>query len=176
MATATLPTGRAGSPRPVRRFQLTPPSPEIKRPLPGPPLSLPQVWISSCHMPAKRIRGLFASMARSEQPVFSSTKSALSQVLPPSVVRKTPRSCCGPLACPSAHAQTTFGSRGSMTMRPIRPVFSRPMEAQVFPASVDLYIPLPIEIWLRIKVSPVPAQITFGSEGATASAPIEETG
>ena len=68
----------------------------MKSPLPGPPLSRPQVWISSGHMPAKRMRGFFGSIAMSEQPVFSSTKSVLVQVLPPSVVRKTPRSCCGP--------------------------------------------------------------------------------
>jgi len=49
------------------------------------------------------------------------------------------------------------------------------MCCQVLPASVDLYMPLPIEIMLRILVSPVPAQTTFGSEIDTASAPIEAT-
>ena len=44
------------------------------------------------------------------------------------------------------------------------------------PASVDLYIPLPMEIWLRIHASPVPAHTTLGSDGATASAPIDCTG
>ncbi len=55
MATATLPTGLVGSPRPCSRVQVTPPSREVNRPLPGPPLSRPQVWISSVHIPANRI-------------------------------------------------------------------------------------------------------------------------
>ena len=46
----------------------------------------------------------------------------------------------------------------------------------VLPASVERYMPLPIEIWLRMNDSPVPTQMTFASDGATAMAPIEETG
>ena len=38
----------------------------------------------------------------------------------------------------TAQANTTPGSRGSMTMRPMRPVSSSPIRAHVFPASVDL--------------------------------------
>jgi hypothetical protein len=73
-----------------------PPSFEVKRPLPGPPLSRPQVLMSICHMPANSLRGFFGSIASSEQPVFSSTNSTRSQFLPPSVVRNTPRSGWGP--------------------------------------------------------------------------------
>ena len=51
---------------------------------------------SICHMPANRMCRLFGSMARSPQPVFSSTNRVRCQVLPPSVLRKTPRSGCGP--------------------------------------------------------------------------------
>ena len=36
-------------------------------------------------------------------------------------------------------------------------------------------MPLPIEMLLRMNASPVPAQTTFGSDGATASEPIDET-
>jgi hypothetical protein len=36
-------------------------------------------------------------------------------------------------------------------------------------------MPSPIEMLLRMNDSPVPAQTTFGSEGATASDPIDET-
>ncbi len=36
-------------------------------------------------------------------------------------------------------------------------------------------MPLPWEMLLRMKVSPVPAQTTFGSEGAMAKEPTEET-
>ena len=37
-------------------------------------------------------------------------------------------------------------------------------------------MPSPIEMLLRMNDSPVPAQTTFGSDGATASDPIDETG
>ncbi len=37
-------------------------------------------------------------------------------------------------------------------------------------------MPLPWEMSLRMNVSPVPAQTTFASDGATASEPIDETG
>ena len=37
-------------------------------------------------------------------------------------------------------------------------------------------MPLPIEMLLRMNDSPVPAHTTFGSDGATDNAPIEETG
>src|SRR3954463_13132209 len=172
----TLPTGLVGRPWPVSFVQVTPLSREVKRPLPGPPLSRPQVLISSCHIPANRMRGFFGSMPMSEQPVFSSTNRVLVQVLPPSLVRNTPRSGCGPYAVPSAHANTMFGSAGSMTTRPMRPVFSSPIRVQVLPASVDLKMPSPMEMWLRIQASPVPAQTTLGSDGATASDPTDETG
>ncbi len=37
-------------------------------------------------------------------------------------------------------------------------------------------MPQPMEMLPRMKGSPVPAQTTLGSDGATARAPIEETG
>src|ERR1041384_6868936 len=68
------------------------------------------------------------------------------------------------------------GFVGWTTIRAIRPVFSRPARLQCLPASVDLNIPQPTEMWLRIHGSPVPAQTMFGSDGATAIEPTEETG
>ena len=44
---------------------------------------------------------------------------------------------------------------------------------QVRPASVDFQTPSPWETLPRIGDSPIPAQTTFGSESATASAPTE---
>jgi hypothetical protein len=44
------------------------------------------------------------------------------------------------------------------------------------PAFVDLNIPQPNEMWLRMNDSPVPAQTMLVSDGATASAPIDATG
>src|SRR6185295_4838129 len=98
MAGTTLPVMRVGRPLPVRRFHVTPPSVDLKSPLPGPPLSRPHVRISMGHMPAKMTREFDGSITMSEQPVFSSLNKTLSHVLPPSVVRNTPRSCCGPYA------------------------------------------------------------------------------
>src|SRR6478735_12587156 len=55
-------------------------------------------------------------------------------------------------------------------------VSSRPMCVQLFPASVDLYIPLPKPTESRSVDSPLPTYTTSGAEGATAIAPIDATG
>ncbi len=60
-------------------------------------------------------------------------------------------------------------------MRAMRPVLSSPDRAQVLPASVDLYMPQPIEMCERMNGSPVPTQTTLGSLGATVTEPIDET-
>ena len=87
IARPILPTGFVGSPLPVRRFQVVPPSRDVQMPLPAPPLVRPHVLISTCQKPAKRMRGLFGSITRSLAPVESFTNSTRSQFLPPSVVR-----------------------------------------------------------------------------------------
>ncbi len=107
-------------------------------PLPAPPLSIAHGCISTCHVPAQIVRGFFASIDRPEQPVFSSTNSTRSQWPPPSVVRNTPRSCCGAVMRPIEQAKTTSGLVGCTRMRPMRPVSSRPMWVHVLPASIDL--------------------------------------
>ncbi len=81
----------------------------------------------------------------------------------------------GAQAWPSAATYTTFASVGSMAMRPICRVSASPMNAQVLPASVDLYTPPPGEMELRESASPVPAHTTAVSPGATASALTVET-
>ncbi len=54
----------------------------------------------------------------------------------------------------------------------MRPVNSRPMRFHVWPVSVDLYVPLPIEsAGQMMKVSPVPAQTCLESLGAIARLP-----
>ena len=65
MATSALPVGLVGSPFPVRRFQVDPPSVLFQIPLPGPPPVRPQVWITSCQVVAKRTRGFFRSISTS---------------------------------------------------------------------------------------------------------------
>ena len=57
-------------------------------------------------------------------------------------------------------------------MRPIAPVFSRPIGFHVSPPSVDLKRPQPGEMVLRESSSPVPAHTCSVSLGAIASSPI----
>src|SRR5579875_245820 len=137
MVTSILPSGGVGNPL-VRCVHVRPLSCERYTPLPGPPLSSAQVRPVTCHVPASTVSGLPGSMLSPLQPVCSLTKSVRFHVLPPSVVRNTPRSCCGLLPRPSAHTSTSSGFFGSIAMRAMRPVFSSPMCCHVLPASVDL--------------------------------------
>ena len=72
------------------------------------------------------MREFDGSSRTSTPPVESLTNSTFCHVLPPSTVRKMPRSGCGPYACPSAATSTRSGSVGSIAMRAMRPVFSSP--------------------------------------------------
>src|SRR5438270_4093738 len=90
-ATATpilphAPSGRPASPA-LSCFQVSPPSRETYSPLPGPPDVISHGLRRACQRPAKMIRGLFGSRARSLAPVSESLLSTCCQVLPPSVVR-----------------------------------------------------------------------------------------
>ena len=107
MASACLPVTLPGSPFPTSRVHVAPPSVLLNSPLPGPPLLRPQVWMTICHIPAYRMRGLPGCIARSqprgargrcrqEHPASGDVHSTRVQVAPPSVVRNTPRSSCGP--------------------------------------------------------------------------------
>src|SRR5262245_62116922 len=58
-------------------------------------------------------------------------------------------------------------------MRPICPASASPTWRHVAPASVDLYTPSPAETLPRIHAEPMPTYTTFGSDGATATAPTE---
>src|SRR5690348_10062058 len=111
-ATSILPTGERGSPGSVMRDQVAPVSRDTYTPLPGPPLNMAHVCMTTSHVPAKSTPGLVASIERPEQPVFSLTNSTRFHVVPPSVVRNTPRSSCGPVARPSAQTKTMLGFAG----------------------------------------------------------------
>src|SRR5262249_6542446 len=95
-------------------------------------------------------------------------------VLPPSVVRNTPRIAFGPNACPIAATYAMSGFVGCTRITPMCRVSSRPSCVQVLPPSVERQTPLPCVRSSRQSVSPVPTQITFGSLGASAIAPTEE--
>src|SRR5258706_140655 len=65
--------------------------------------------------------------------------------LPPSVVRKTPRSVFGPQACPRAATNATLASRGFTMTAPICPVSSKPTCCQfVQPKSASSYCARPV--------------------------------
>src|SRR5213076_149771 len=86
----------------VISVQVSPPSVDLKRPLPTPPLDICHDTRYASHIAAYRMFGLFRSMARSIAPVLLSRKRTLRHVLPPSCERNTPRSSLGPGGWPNA--------------------------------------------------------------------------
>src|SRR5437868_3208377 len=112
-------------------------------------------------------------MIRSVAPVFASTVSVRFHVLPPSLLMKTPRSGFGPKRCPLAATHSTSGLVGCTTTRAMDCVSRRPICVNVFPPSVDLYIPSPNEEDWRLFDSPVPTYRMSGFEGEIAMSPIE---
>src|SRR5690349_19253209 len=70
--TPMRPHGFAGKPSPSNDFQVVPPSPDLYRPLPGPPLLRVQGVRYACHREANRILGLFGSKLMSMPPVLAS--------------------------------------------------------------------------------------------------------
>src|SRR5438034_10891110 len=64
------------------------------------------------------------------------------------------------------------GFVGWMTIRPMARESPRPMFVHFLPPSVDLYTPSPHHCERRLFRSPVPAQTTLVSDGATARSPI----
>src|SRR5581483_1444157 len=96
----------------VRRVHVTPPSVERHTPLFGPPSSNIHGRLVACHVEANSTSGLFGSITSAATPVLSSTNNVFVHVLPPSVVRNTPRSLFGPHACPCTPTSTMLGSAG----------------------------------------------------------------
>src|SRR5512140_3944707 len=85
-----------------------------------------------------------------------------------------PRSLVPVHRSPCAATYTRSGLRGCTRMLAICFVCSSPMCTHVRPASVDLYTPSPNDDdWPRTACSPVPTYSTFGSDSATAMAPME---
>src|SRR5882762_10966119 len=102
------------------------------------------------------MRGLTGSIARSTAPAESDRNRILSHVRPPSLERKTPRSGLGPNAWPSTATYTRSAFVGCTRIAPTCPALASPMWVHVFPASVDLYMPLPGDTLPRMGDSPVP--------------------
>src|SRR5258707_15800059 len=86
----------SGKPCALISFQVVPPSAERYSPLPGPPLSMLHGVRRDCQSAANKILALLGSKVISIAPVLASLYRTFSHVLPPSRVRKTPRSSLSP--------------------------------------------------------------------------------
>src|SRR5215211_4038099 len=114
MDTPIFPSGLFGMPGlKLISFHVSPPSVLFHSPLRPPPAFMPHGVRWNFYIDADRIRGFVGSMVRSIAPVESLRYSTLRHVLPPSVVRKTPRSAFGPNAWPIAARYARSASRGS---------------------------------------------------------------
>src|SRR5574343_386644 len=109
------------------------------------------------HILAYNVFGSLGSISKSLQPLAVPSAKIRFHVLPPSVVRYTPRSGLWLHSCPPAATYTTSGLVGCITTRLMVPVFSKPICVQVLPASVLLNIPMPGSDARKILASPVPA-------------------
>ena len=103
IAIPTLPMIPLGSPvLRVISVQWSPPSVVLKIPLPAPPLINSHGFRPACQSAAYSTSGFVGSITSSIAPVESFRKRIFFQVLPPSVVLKTPRSGFGAQTCPNA--------------------------------------------------------------------------
>src|SRR5688572_9604761 len=85
----------------VISVHVSPPSVDLKRPDPGPPLDIVNSLRNASHNAAYITFGLFGSIERSTAPVISLRKSTRRHVRPPSVLLKMPRSGFGALCLPN---------------------------------------------------------------------------
>src|SRR5512133_1635620 len=170
----TLPIKPLGKPvLCVISVQCSPASVVLKMPPPVPPLISIHGLRPACQSAAYKSSGLLGSITSSIAPVESLRKRTFFQVLPPSVVLKTPRSGFVPQTCPSAATYATSPLRGSMRKREICCVSFRPIDVHVFPASVVFHTPSPYETLPRIGYSPPPTHTTSGFFSSTAIAPMD---
>src|SRR5919204_3168275 len=158
-----LPTSPCGSPgfRVISRH-VSPPSVDLNRPLPGPPLD---IWYSiryASHSAANTTLGLRRSIATSAAPVLPSRNSTCFHVLPPSMLLKMPRSSLGALYLPKSATNTMSAFVGWMRILEIASEFVNPTRVHVLPASMDLKTPSPGMMLPRMHDSPVPMYTTSG--------------
>src|SRR5678815_4273108 len=117
MATPILPSTPVGRPGlRVISVQCSPPSVDLKRPLPGPPLDIEYSTRNASQSAANITSGLWGSIVMSTAPVLLSRNSTLRQVLPPSVVLKTPRSSLGTPYRPKSATKTMSGLVGWLSL------------------------------------------------------------
>src|SRR5262245_50974728 len=136
-ATFDLPTSSLGRPF-VIFVQVSPPF--VLRYTP--PSRAPEMIVhglrSARHIDANRTFGLPGWNSTSTPPVLSETNRTFCHDLPPSFVRKMPRSALGLNGLPMAATNAVLGSRGWMRMPPMLPASRSPMCSHFLPPSVDL--------------------------------------
>src|SRR5439155_26277807 len=135
------PAGRPGFR--VISVHVSPPSVDLNRPLPGPPLDIEYSTRYASHSAAYMVLGSRRSMATSTAPVLLSRNSTFRQVWPPSVLLKSPRSSLGAPYLPNAATNTMSGFEGWMRIFEIACTSLNPKWVHVMPASEDLYTPSP---------------------------------
>src|SRR5205809_6006132 len=96
----------------VISVQFWPPSVDLNNPEPGPPLDIVYSLRNASHNAAYMTLGFERSIEMSMAAVLSSRKSTFFQLLPPSVLLKTPRSGLAAECFPNAATKTMFGSVG----------------------------------------------------------------
>ena len=133
----STPAGRPGLR--VISVHVSPPSVDLNRPLPGPPLD---IWYSTryaSHSAANITFGFLRSIATSTAPVLASRNSTFFHVLPPSVaLEHAALVAVLAVACRSRRrTRCRDWSDGCGSSRSRRSP-SKPMCVQVLPASVDL--------------------------------------
>src|SRR5215470_2910088 len=85
-----------GKPWPSRRVHVAPPSIDLYNPLLAPPLLRLHGLRYTSHKDAKRVLALLGSKTTSIAPVLLSLYNTFCHVVPPSRLRKIPRSSLGP--------------------------------------------------------------------------------
>src|SRR5262245_14512563 len=131
-----VPAGKPGLR--VISVQVSPPSVDLNKPLPGPPLD---IWYSTryaSHNAANITDGFLRSMVMSTAPVFALRNNFRCQVLPPSVDLKTPRSSLSAPYLPKDATNTMSGFVGWIRILEIACEPAKPTCVHVLPASVDL--------------------------------------
>src|SRR6185437_15088369 len=169
------PCATVGRPWPTC-FQVAPSSVDLNKPLPGTPLSALWPVHGACrvaHSTAYTVCGSAGSSATCTAPTSGFLYSTCWKDLPPSAERYTPRSVFGPYGWPSTATNNLFSSCGSTTIEAICWPSRKPRCCQVLPASVDLYMPSPVDRSGRIRPSPEPTYMTLGLDLATARSPTE---
>src|SRR5437870_673214 len=112
-ATPIFPSSPAGRPGArVISFHVSPPSVDLYKPLPGPPLDIVYSVRNASHSAAYITFGFLRSIEMSTAPVLLSRYSVLRHVRPPSMLLNTPRSSLGTPYFPNDATNTMAGFVG----------------------------------------------------------------